>query len=88
MEREVATGIGDEGITVMGVDILPAELPKEAREHFGDVLQDVVQELIAVHQQQAPDTKGIDTQLLSSQLVSVAAKAIEHLCTRQTLSQL
>lgn len=37
MERKEG-GLGGPGILVMGVDILPAELPREATEHFGGVL--------------------------------------------------
>ena len=35
---EVSDEIKREGITIMGVDILPSELPREASKYFGDAL--------------------------------------------------
>lgn len=66
--REVAPNIGDTGgITVMGVDILPTELPKESSEHFGKAVAEVVQQLAAAH---SPET-GIDVCKLREGLVRI-----------------
>jgi len=54
-----------QGITVMGVDILPTELPKESSAHFGDKLMGVVKELLHAKEKQKVDYVGIDTNLLS-----------------------
>ena len=54
-----------EGITVMGVDILPTELPRESSAHFGDALIGVVEELLEAKEKQNLDHPGIDTSLLS-----------------------
>lgn len=42
LRKEVAADIGDKGITVMGTDILPAELPRESSEHFGNAVSQVL----------------------------------------------
>lgn len=70
-EREVDSELEDSGITVMGVDILPAELPRESSTHFGDALTGVVKELLHAKEQQDPDQSGIDTTFLSNGLVSL-----------------
>jgi alpha-aminoadipic semialdehyde synthase len=62
---EVADSISDKGITVMGVDILPSELPLESSRHFGDKLMSVIDELIHVKIQNT-NAKGIPTHSLSS----------------------
>jgi alpha-aminoadipic semialdehyde synthase len=68
--REVSDGIGNTGITVMGVDILPTEFPRESSEHFGNAVVGVVKELAGVKQRQDVGA-GIDTKLLAPYLVSV-----------------
>lgn len=45
-QREVASDIGHVGVTVMGTDILPSELPRESSEHFGRAILGVVRELV------------------------------------------
>eukprot|EP00041_Stephanoeca_diplocostata_P010582 m.168615 g.168615 ORF g.168615 m.168615 type:complete len:534 (+) comp18213_c0_seq6:223-1824(+) len=40
--REVAGTRTEEGVLVLGVDILPSELPLEASTHFGDLLEPIV----------------------------------------------
>ena len=37
------------GILMMGVDILPSELPREASQHFGDLLCSMIQPLLHAH---------------------------------------
>jgi len=37
-----------EGISVMGVDILPSELPRESSKHFGDALMPLLHDIVAV----------------------------------------
>jgi saccharopine dehydrogenase-like NADP-dependent oxidoreductase len=62
---EVADSVTDKGITVMGVDILPSELPLESSRHFGDKLMSVLDQLISVKMQNV-DVKGIPTHALGS----------------------
>jgi hypothetical protein len=38
--------VDGEGVLMMGVDILPSELPKEASTHFGDALLPLLPELV------------------------------------------
>lgn len=70
LEREVSTDvINDNGITVMGVDILPTELARESSEHFGNVLLPVIRQLVAARHAQDPEMQGIDINKLPSGLV-------------------
>ena len=73
VEREVADEIDDRGVTVMGVDILPSEFPRESSEHFGDAVIGIVKELVNVKAHQAADVSGVMTSGLSPQLVSARA---------------
>jgi alpha-aminoadipic semialdehyde synthase len=68
-EREIASEITDHGVSVLGVDILPSEFPRDSSEHFGRALMDVVQEIIDVKAKQDPKVLGLDTSLLSQPLV-------------------
>lgn len=68
-ECEVARGVGADGLTVMGVDILPAELPRESSVHFGETLIDVVTEMVNIRNEQEWSVRGIDQKLLSGRLV-------------------
>ena len=47
LQKEVSPDIGDKGITVMGTDILPAELPKESSEHFGSAVTKVLGNILS-----------------------------------------
>jgi hypothetical protein len=62
--HEVSDTIQDYGVTVMGVDILPSELPLESSNHFGNAVQDLLQELV-----QAKTAGGLDISKLSPRLV-------------------
>lgn len=66
---EKETGNLVSGISVLGVDILPAELPRESSAHFGEALLGVVRELLYAKEHQKEGTRGIDVTLLSSGLV-------------------
>jgi hypothetical protein len=44
--RESSMGGADRGITMMGVDILPTELPVESSTHFGNGVSDMLDELV------------------------------------------
>jgi len=46
---EVTDKIRSEGIAVMGVDILPSELPREASKHFGDALLPLLPEILGAN---------------------------------------
>ena len=55
------------GITIMGVDILPTELPVESSEHFGDAIVKIIPEMA-----QSRDSAGtISIDQLSTSLVSM-----------------
>ena len=41
----IKNGVTSDGITVMGIDTLPTELPRESSLHFGDGLIPVITEL-------------------------------------------
>lgn len=43
---EVSDDISGDGVAVMGVDILPTELPRESSKHFGDALIPLMERLI------------------------------------------
>jgi alpha-aminoadipic semialdehyde synthase len=62
----IADEITDSGLTVMGVDILPAELPRESSEHFGSAVKDIVVELARAQKGTGDDSDS----LISPELVS------------------
>jgi hypothetical protein len=66
--QEVSDDIEERGITMMGVDILPSELPLDSSNHFGNALSGVVEEFVHA---QALDGGGIDVSKLSDRLVSL-----------------
>lgn len=69
LEREVDSYNGNP-ICVLGVDILPSELPKESSAHFGTALAGVIKQLLYAKEQQGSFSNGIDPSLLSSGVVS------------------
>jgi alpha-aminoadipic semialdehyde synthase len=79
-EREVASEITDSGITVLGVDILPSELPRESSEHFGNSAQGVIKEFLSAKEKQDKSVKGIDISLLSTGLVSLLLPSLNIYC--------
>ena len=46
LKKEISESISNNGVTVMGVDILPTELPRESSIHFGDALLPVLEKYI------------------------------------------
>jgi alpha-aminoadipic semialdehyde synthase len=62
--QETCDGIGDYGVTLQGVDILPTELPVESSTHFGEAVSKVLNEFVA-----AKSDQEIDVSKLSQQLV-------------------
>jgi alpha-aminoadipic semialdehyde synthase len=69
-QREVASDIGPVGVTVMGTDILPSELPRESSEHFGQAVLGVVRELVQARKmslvgEDGHQQHGVDVRLLS-----------------------
>lgn len=63
--KETSDNIEDKGVTMMGVDILPTELPVESSTHFGNAVSEVLEDFI-----QAKTEDGIDVKKLSPRLVS------------------
>jgi alanine dehydrogenase len=45
---ETTDGVEGDGVVMMGVDILPSELPREASMHFGNILVNYIPSLIDV----------------------------------------
>ena len=39
-------GVAEDGIAIMGVDILPTELPRESSKHFGDALIPLIDDFL------------------------------------------
>jgi hypothetical protein len=68
LEREVDSYIGNP-ISVLGVDILPSELPKDSSAHFGTALSGVIKQLLCAKEQQGTFSNGIKTSFLSDGLV-------------------
>lgn len=66
---EVSSGIGTSGITVLGVDILPSELPRESSAHFGKAVSHVLQDIRIAKERTVSPEKGVDVSLLPSGLV-------------------
>jgi hypothetical protein len=46
LRKEISESISNNGVTVMGVDILPTELPRESSLHFGDSLLPVLEKYL------------------------------------------
>jgi hypothetical protein len=58
--KETSNSIGNFVVTVMGVNILPSELPLESSTHLGNAVQEVLEEFAA-----AKTETGIDVSKLS-----------------------
>jgi alpha-aminoadipic semialdehyde synthase len=63
--KEVSNTIEGHGITMMGVDILPTELPIESSTHFGNAVKDVLDECAVVKK----EYQDVDISRLSPKLV-------------------
>ena len=46
LKREVSEQISSNGVTMMGVDILPTELPRDSSEYFGDAFLPVLEKYL------------------------------------------
>uniref|UniRef100_A0A7S2IIT5 Saccharopine dehydrogenase (NAD(+), L-glutamate-forming) n=1 Tax=Helicotheca tamesis TaxID=374047 RepID=A0A7S2IIT5_9STRA len=46
IRRETSDIITTDGVAVMGVDILPTEVPRESSQHFGDALTPLLKEMV------------------------------------------
>ena len=80
--QEVSADIGDKGITVMGTDILPAELPKESSQHFGDAVMKMLNVLFESRAKpEAAEDPGLNLQryapLLASRIMYCAPRFVE-----------
>ena len=68
---ESEDGIQGEGIVMMGVDILPAELPKEASQHFGQALLPLLPSLATLDQEgNRPSITSLPHELQTSCIVA------------------
>ena len=57
--REVADHIDNVGVTMLGVDILPTELPADSSRHFGNVLSGILDDFVAVKDASASSSLDI-----------------------------
>ena len=64
--REAGVGLDGDGIFVMGVDILPAELPREASTHFGEALLPYIDELARPNDAAVLSTAGLPAELAAA----------------------
>lgn len=62
--REVSDHISNQGVTMLGVDILPTELPADSSRHFGNALNPILDEFVAAK----ANSGGFDTTKLSPKL--------------------
>jgi alpha-aminoadipic semialdehyde synthase len=72
--KEATTTTSDSGsITVMGVDILPTELPLESSTHFGNAVRDLLDEFVHAKKSTKSTTNNgvLDIDKLSPRLVRV-----------------
>jgi alpha-aminoadipic semialdehyde synthase len=78
-QREVASDIGPVGVTVMGTDILPSELPRESSEHFGQAVLGVVRELVQARrcQESSSSQHGVNVRLLSPGLSNACITRVD-----------
>lgn len=72
VNSEVSEFISSDGVTVMGVDILPTELPRESSAFFGDALLPVLEKFVA------SKTEGNDSSAVPSELVSAGTPLLRN----------
>ena len=48
LKREVSNDVEEYGVTMIGVDILPSELPIESSTHFGNSISQLVNEFVSI----------------------------------------
>lgn len=65
VKAEVSESISSDGVTVMGVDILPTELPRESSAYFGDALLPVLEKLIDYKVSEEGSSHGVPPELVS-----------------------
>lgn len=68
---EVSPTIGTSGVTVLGVDILPSELPRESSAHFGKAVSHVIEHIFTAKDNTKASHEGVNGSLLPPGLVSV-----------------
>lgn len=66
VKSEVTESISSDGVTVMGVDILPTELPRESSAFFGDALLPVLENYIDLKTgEEASSPEAVPSELVS-----------------------
>jgi len=70
VKSEVSESISSDGVTVMGVDILPTELPRESSAYFGDALLPVLEKFIE------SKTGEASSKVVPAELVSLCRTAV------------
>lgn len=80
VKSEVSGTISSEGVTVMGVDILPTELPRESSIFFGDALLPVLEKLIDSKTAQHESARQVQAEMVSASevVVLLAGIAVTH----------
>ena len=56
LKREVSNDVEEYGVTMIGVDILPSELPLESSKHFGNSICQLVNEFVSIASNTNTDT--------------------------------
>ena len=69
-EKVIGNEISEHGITMMGVSILPTELPRDSTLHFGQAAMPVIHEIVRARSQQDDSVRGVDVQLLRDGLAT------------------
>ena len=66
--KQETTNKKDDVVTVMGVDILPTELPMESSTHFGTAVSDILQEMATAYLENHHNEKDDGTTLKADKL--------------------
>ncbi|GKY93751.1 hypothetical protein MPSEU_000342200 [Mayamaea pseudoterrestris] len=81
-QRVIKDEISANGIAVMGVSILPTELPLDSTLHFGESAMTVVSEIVHARHVQGENVAGVDSALLRKGLatacITTASGQLEH----------
>ena len=58
LKREVSNDVEEYGVTMIGVDILPSELPIESSTHFGNSISQLVNEFVSIASNSVTNTNN------------------------------
>jgi hypothetical protein len=87
VKREVSGSISSDGVTVMGVDILPTELPRESSIYFGGKLLPVLEKLIDYKFSGEGSSERVPPELVSLKSVVIGRSFMDSLSVSISLDQ-